>query len=114
MRPNSASASNWPAPMARYRRAGFDCGGVGWPALLRGPHRIEELADLELEAIAVTGQRLRRREHLRRSRSGLARPALHVGDVGGNLLGAVSRLLHVAGNFLGRRTLLFHRGGNGR
>src|SRR6267378_4807007 len=77
-------------------------------------YRIEELADFELEAVRVAGQGLRRREHLRRSRSGLAGAALHVGDVGGDLLGAVSGLLDVAGNFLGRRTLLFHRGGNGR
>src|SRR3979409_2473721 len=76
-------------------------------------HRVEELADFELEALAVAGQRLCRQENLRGGRTGLAGAALHVGDVGGDLLGAVSRLLDVAGNFLRRRTLLFHRGGNG-
>ncbi len=57
---------------------------------------------------------LRRREHLRGCRAGLGRAALHVGDVGGDLLGALRRLLHVAGDFLGRCTLLFHRGRDGR
>ena len=40
--------------------------------------------------------------------------ALHVGDVGGNLLGALGRLLYVAGDFLRRRALLFHRSRDGR
>ena len=40
--------------------------------------------------------------------------ALHVGDVGTDLLGALRRLLHVAGNLLGRRTLPFHRRSDGR
>src|SRR5450755_3301313 len=83
-------------------------------ALSGRPHRIEEFADFELEAVAVAGQRLRRRENLRRGRSGLAGAALHVGDVGGDLLGALGGLLDVAGNLLGRRTLLFHRGRDGR
>jgi hypothetical protein len=71
-----------------------------------GPYRIEELTDLELEALAVAGQRLCRQENLRGGRTGLAGAALHVGDVGGDLLGALRCLLHVAGNFLRRRTLL--------
>src|SRR5674476_1288131 len=71
------------------------------------PDRIEELAHLELEAVAVTGKRLRRRQYMRRGRARLAGAALHVGDVGGDLLGALGRLLHVTGNLLGRRTLLF-------
>jgi len=70
--------------------------GVGWPALLRSPYRVEELADFELEALAVTGQRLRRGEHLRRSRSGPLAPRCTSVNVGGNLLGAVGGLLHVA------------------
>ena len=78
------------------------------------PYRVEELADLELEAVAVAGQRLRRREHLRGGRAGLAGAALHVGDIGRDLLGALRGLLHVAGNFLRRRALLFHRGRDGR
>ena len=40
--------------------------------------------------------------------------ALHIGDVGTDLLGALRRLLHVAGNLLGRRTLPFHRRSDGR
>src|SRR6266853_1088242 len=60
------------------------------PAALRRPHRIQELADFELEAVAVAGERLGRGEHLRRGRTGLAGAALHVGDVGGDLLGALS------------------------
>ena len=82
--------------------------------MLSGAHRIEELADFELEAVAVAGQRLRRGEHLRRGRAGLAGAALHVGDVGRDLHGALSGLLHVAGNLLRRRTLLFHRSSDGR
>ena len=54
-----------------------------------------------LEAIAVTRQRLRRREHLRERRSGLAGAALDVDDVVGDLLDALRRLLGVAGDFLG-------------
>src|SRR5712664_714330 len=72
--------------------------GVCRSALSGGPHRVEELADFELEAIAVAGQRLCRGENLRRGRAGLAGAALHVGDVGGYLLGAVGGLLDVAGN----------------
>src|SRR5664279_3900425 len=79
-----------------------------------GPHRIEELADLELEPVAVAGQRLRCGKNLRRGRAGLAGAALHVGDVGRDLLGALGCLLHVAGNLLGRRALLFHRRRDGR
>ena len=74
----------------------------------------EEFADLELEAVAVAGQRLRRRMNLRRGRAGLGGAALHVGDVGGDLLGALRGLLDVAGDFLRRRALLFHRRRNGR
>ena len=96
------------APLGRNRRPAR-------PAALSGrPHRIEELADFELEAVAVAGQRLRRGENLRRGRAGLAGAALHVGDVGGDLLGALRRLLHVAGNLLRRRALLFHRRRDGR
>src|ERR1700733_9196924 len=70
------------------------------------PDGTEELADLELEAVAVGRQRLGCRQNLRGGRTGLAGAALHIGDVGGNLLGALRRLLHVAGDFLGRRPLL--------
>ena len=58
-----------------------------------GSHRLEKLADLELEAAAVAGQHLRRGQHLRGRRAGLARAALHVGDVGRDLLRAVRGLL---------------------
>src|SRR3981081_1026233 len=54
------------------------------------------------------------REHGGGGGAGLGSAALHVGDVGGDLLGAVRSLLHVAGNLLRRSALLFHRGGNGR
>jgi hypothetical protein len=43
-----------------------------------------------------------------RPRTGLAGAALYIGDVGGNLLGALGCRLHVAGNLLGGSTLLFH------
>ena len=33
-------------------------------AVSGGPHRVEELADLKLEAVAVAGQQLRRGENL--------------------------------------------------
>src|SRR5882762_11604461 len=79
-----------------------------------GPHRVEELADFQLEAVAVAGQQLCRGENLRRGRSGLAGTALHVGDVRRDLLGALGGLLDVAGNLLGRRALLFHRSSDGR
>src|SRR5215475_12455616 len=59
-----------------------------------GAHRIEEAADLALEPVAVGRQRLRRSEHLRGCRAGLARTALHVGDGGRDLLGALGCLLH--------------------
>src|SRR6266704_1866253 len=88
--------SGTPAPFG----AGFVTSG--------GPHRVEELADFQLEAVAVAGQRLRRGENLRRGRSGFAGATLHIGDVGGDLLGALRCLLHVAGNLLRRRALLFH------
>src|SRR5665647_2304848 len=78
------------------------------------PYGGEELADLELETVAVAGKRLRRRQHLRRGRAGLAGAALHVGDVGRDLLRALRGLLHVAGNLLRRRALLFHRRCDGR
>ena len=41
--------------------------GAGSAGLVRSgrAHRVEELADLELEAVRVAGQRLRRGEHLR-------------------------------------------------
>src|ERR1700676_2832698 len=83
-------------------------------ALSGGPDRVEELADFALEAVAAAGKRLRRRETLRGGKSGLAGAALHVGDVGRDLHGALSGLLHVAGNLLRRRALLFHRRGDGR
>ena len=51
------------------------------PASSRGPHGIQELAEFQLEPIAVDGQRLCRRENLRGSRAGLAGAALHVSDV---------------------------------
>src|ERR1700687_3928149 len=72
-----------------------------------GADRIEKLADFELEPVAVAGQRLCRRENLRRGQAGLAGAALHVGDVGRNLHRALRRLLNVTGNFLRRRALLF-------
>src|SRR6266851_5582520 len=57
-------------------------------------HGVEESADLGLEAVRVARQRLRRGEHLRGCRSGFAGAALHVGDIGTHLLGALRRLLH--------------------
>src|SRR5882757_6074031 len=71
------------------------------------PDGAEELADLALEPAAFAGQRFCRRQHLGGGRSGLAGAMLHVGDVVGDLLGAVGGLLHIAGNFLSRRALLF-------
>src|SRR6185369_10032964 len=46
------------------------------------PHRVEEPADLELEAVGVARQRLRRSKHLRGRRSGFAGAALHVANIG--------------------------------
>src|ERR1035437_24650 len=83
-------------------------------ALSGRPYRVEELADLELEPVAVAGQRLRCGKNLRRGRSGLAGAALNVGDVGTHLHRALGCLLHVAGNLLCRRALLFHGCGDGR
>ena len=43
-----------------------EAGAVGASLVRSGrAHRVEELADLELEAVRVAGQRLRRGEHLR-------------------------------------------------
>src|SRR3981081_1846705 len=56
-------------------------------------HRVQELADLELEPVAVARQRWGRGQHLRGGRSGLAGTALHVGDIGGHdRLGSVREL----------------------
>ena len=68
------------APPARRSRsrAHSKCGLSGSGC----PDRIEELADLELEAVAFARQRLRRRKNLRGSRTGFAGAALHVADVG--------------------------------
>src|SRR5260370_7859851 len=52
-------------------------------------HRVEELADLELEAIAVAGQSLRRGEYPRRGGAAPAGAAPHVAAVGGDLLSAL-------------------------
>src|SRR3954462_14749864 len=60
-----------------------------WPERSGRPHRIEKPADLELEAIGITRQRLRRRKYLRGCRSGFAGATLHVGNVGRNLLGTL-------------------------
>src|SRR5438034_9106752 len=78
------------------------------------PDRIEELADFELEPVAVAGQRLCRRENLRGGRAGLTGAALDVGDVGGDLLGSLRGLLDVAGELLGGRALVFHVSRDGR
>src|SRR5689334_24066833 len=73
---------------------------LGSPPRSGCAHRIEEFSDLALEPITVGRQHLRRGEHLRGGRTGLGRATLHVGDVGGDLLGALGGLLHVARNFL--------------
>jgi hypothetical protein len=52
----------------------------GW-AILNDAHRVEELADLKLEPVAIAGQRLRCGENLRRGRTGLGSAALDVDDV---------------------------------
>src|ERR1700682_2867865 len=88
----------WVNSILRRTTGGVKCGDC---AASGGPNRTEEFADLELEAAAVAGQRLRRGEHWRGGRAGLAGAALHVGDVGGDLLGAVGCLLHLARNLLG-------------
>jgi hypothetical protein len=83
--------------------------------LLSGrPHRVEELADFEFEAVGVAGKRLRGGEYLRGSRSGLAGATLHIGDVGRDLLRALRGLLDVARDFLRRCALLFDRCRNRR
>ena len=79
------------AQVARRRRLGADRSGC--------PDRVEEFADLELEPVAFARQRLRRRMNLRGGRSGLAGAALHVGDVGGDLLRARARRAGRCGRF---------------
>src|SRR5258708_40011721 len=64
------------------------------------PHRIQELADLELEAVAVARQRLRRRENLRGGRAALTGAAVHLAAVGGERLGARGRLVPAVGGFV--------------
>src|SRR5829696_6334262 len=78
------------------------------------PHRIEEPADLELEAVGIARQRLRCSKYLRGRRAGFAGAALHVANVGGHLLRSHRGLLHVARDFLCRGTLLFHSRCDGR
>ncbi|WP_376708877.1 methyl-accepting chemotaxis protein, partial [Bradyrhizobium japonicum] len=73
---------------------------------LRRAHGPQEFSDFVLQPVAVGRQHLGGRKHLRGRRAGLGRAALHVGDVGGDLLGAVSGLLHVARDLLGRGALL--------
>ena len=76
--------------------------------------RVEEFANLKPEAVAVTRQRLRRGENLRRGRAGFTSTSLHIGNVRRDLLSALGRLLHVPRNLLRRSTLLLHRGSDGR
>src|SRR3979411_2711395 len=64
------------------------------------PDRVEEFADFELEPVAFTRQRFRRRVNLRGGRSGLGCAMLHVGDVGGYLVRPHRRVLDVARYFL--------------
>jgi hypothetical protein len=59
---------------------------IYWPAPSGRPYRIQELVDLELEAVAVARQRLRRRQHLRRGLPGLSGATLYIDDVRGDLL----------------------------
>src|SRR5882672_9754946 len=87
---------------------------AGVTGLSGRPYRIEELADFELETVALTRQRPRRRMNLRGGRSGIAGAALHIGDVRTHFRRALRGLLDVAGYLLGCRTLLFHRRSNGR
>src|SRR5262245_42491697 len=82
------------------------------PPGLRGPHRGEELVDLELEVVAFAGQCLRRGEHLRGGRARLGGAAIDLGDVAGDLGGPARRLLHVARNLLGGGALLLDGGGD--
>src|SRR4051794_34369901 len=100
LRGSLATQTNWRAARPANYPARWLNAGLG------RPDRIQELANLGLEACAIAGQHLRRRQDLRGSRAGLARAALHVGDVGRHLLGALRRLLHVPGDFLGGCALL--------
>ena len=77
------------------------------------PHGIEKFADLALQSVAFTRERLRRRQHLAGRRTSLARPVTDLGDFSGNLGGELRRLLHVPRNLLRRRALLLDGRGDG-
>jgi len=68
----------------------------------------QESIDFISQMGAFARQRLGGGQDLCRGRAGLARSALHINNVRRHLLGALSRLLHVARDFLCRGTLLFY------
>src|SRR4051812_16634173 len=69
------------------------------------PYGGEELVHLRLQALVLVRQELRRRKYLGRSRPGVARAAVDVGNGGRDLGGADRRLLDAAGDFLSRGAL---------
>jgi hypothetical protein len=77
---------------------------------LRRPHRREELIDLALEVVAVARERLRRGEHLRGGRTGLAGAAIDVGDLGGDLAVPCAARSTLRAISRGRGALLLDRG----
>ena len=76
------------------------------------PDRCQEIIDFELELAGLARQRLRRRQHLARSRAGIGGSLMHVGDGAADLRCAAGSHLHIAGDLAGCHALLFHGRGN--
>src|SRR6516164_2469658 len=88
-------------PPMRMRRAlrARGTGPVRGPQLYstsRGMHALEKLLHRAHKLIALARQRLRRSQHLRRRRAGVAGATIHVGDGARNLGSTLRRPLNVA------------------
>jgi uncharacterized protein (DUF2336 family) len=81
--------------------------------LSRRPHRLQKPLDLGPEPRALPRQRLRRGQHPRRFRSGIAGAAVDLGDVARDLGGAARRRPGIAGDLVGRQALAIERGRDG-
>ena len=80
--------------------------------LLRGSHLDKEAVELPGQIARLCRQMLRGAQNLLGGSPGIVGGALHAGDVGIDLLGAVRGFLDAAGDFLGRGALFFDRGRN--
>jgi hypothetical protein len=86
--------SYWPTASILLCRRTDAIGGfadLNEPALIRRsgcPGGVQELLHFNLEQAAFLGQRLQRGQHAGGCATGIARAAVHLSDIGGNLRGA--------------------------